>query len=136
MAPSGGGEPTSPPSTTASFHKILASQGKKLPVAEPPSFFKKIDLILEIELPLDHPMRVVVSLLDRGLVGQFMGIFSSVRTTDNWIQINWLLLIKRSITCYAVGRRFFIFEFISQEDRDLIFRNGPYFMGTQGLYLN
>jgi hypothetical protein len=36
----------------------------------------------------------------------------------------------------VVGRGFFIFEFISQEDRDLIFRNGPYFMGTQGLYLN
>src|SRR6266849_5596320 len=32
--------------------------------------------------------------------------------------------------------RVFPFEFISEEDRDLIFRNGPYFMGTQGLYLN
>jgi hypothetical protein len=136
MAPSGGGEPTSPPLMAASFHKILASQGKKLPVVEPPIFFKKLDSILEIELPPDHPMHVVVSLLDRGLVGQFMGILSSVRTTDNWIQINWHLLIKRSVTCYAVGRRFFIFEFISQEYRDLIFRNGPYFMGTQGLYLN
>ena len=29
-----------------------------------------------------------------------------------------------------------MFEFISEEDRDLVFRNGPYFMGTQGLYLN
>jgi hypothetical protein len=35
-----------------------------------------------------------------------------------------------------VGRGFFVFEFISKEDRDLIFRSGPYFMGTQGLYLN
>ena len=35
-----------------------------------------------------------------------------------------------------VGRGFFLFEFISKEDRDLIFRNGPYFMGPQGLYLN
>jgi hypothetical protein len=35
-----------------------------------------------------------------------------------------------------VGRGFFIFEFISKEDRDLIFRSRPYFMGTQGLYLN
>jgi hypothetical protein len=35
-----------------------------------------------------------------------------------------------------VGRGFFIFEFISKEDRDLIFKRGPYFMGTQGLYLN
>jgi hypothetical protein len=35
-----------------------------------------------------------------------------------------------------LAKGFYIFEFISQEDRDLIFRNGPYFMGAQGLYLN
>jgi hypothetical protein len=35
-----------------------------------------------------------------------------------------------------VGRGFYIFEFISKDDKDLIFRNGSYFMGTQGLYLN
>jgi hypothetical protein len=81
-------------------------------------------------------MRVAISLSDRGLVGQFMGLWPSARTTDNWIQRNWRPLIKSSVTCYAVGRGFFIFEFISQEDIDLIFRNGSYFMGTQGLYLN
>jgi hypothetical protein len=81
-------------------------------------------------------MRVAISLSDRGLVGQFMGLWPSASTTDNWIQRNWRPLIKNSVTCYVVGRGFFIFEFISQEDRDLIFRNGPYFMGTQGLYLN
>lgn len=26
--------------------------------------------------------------------------------------------------------------FISKEDKDLIFKSGPYFMGPQGLYLN
>lgn len=29
-----------------------------------------------------------------------------------------------------------MFEFSDKEDKDLIFRNGPYFMGPQGLYLN
>jgi hypothetical protein len=81
-------------------------------------------------------MKVALSLSDRGLVGQFMGLWPSAKTTDNWIQRNWRPLITNSVTCYAVGRGYFIFEFISQEDRDLIFRNGPYFMGTQGLYLN
>lgn len=38
--------------------------------------------------------------------------------------------------CYAVGRGYFIFEFTSKEDRDLVFRNGPYSMENQGLYLN
>jgi hypothetical protein len=81
-------------------------------------------------------MHVAISLSDRGLVGQFMGLWPSARSTDNWIQRNWHPLIQNSVTCYAVGRGFFIFEFISQEDRDLIFRNGPYFMGAQGIYLN
>lgn len=34
------------------------------------------------------------------------------------------------------GNYFFIFYFEYKEDKDLIFRNGPYFMGPQGLYLN
>lgn len=29
-----------------------------------------------------------------------------------------------------------MFEFTAKEDKDLIFWNGPYFMGPQGLYLN
>lgn len=29
-----------------------------------------------------------------------------------------------------------MFDFISKEDHDLIFRNGPYFMGPHGIYLN
>jgi hypothetical protein len=29
-----------------------------------------------------------------------------------------------------------MFEFTSKEDKELIFRNGPYFMGPWGLYLN
>jgi hypothetical protein len=45
-------------------------------------------------------------------------------------------LISNSVTFYAIGRGFFLFEFISKEDWDLIFRSGPYFMGPQGLYLN
>jgi len=135
MAPSGGGEPATP-SSADSFRKILAAQGKKLPVAEPPSFVMKLDSIPKIELPPDHPMRVAVSLSERGLVGQFMGLWLSTRTIDNWIQRNWRSLIKSSVTCYAVGREFFIFEFISQEDIDLILKNGSYFMGTQGMYLN
>jgi hypothetical protein len=81
-------------------------------------------------------MRIAVSLSEHGLVGQFMGLWPSTRTTDNWIQRNWHPLIQNSVTCYAVGRGYFIFEFISQADQDLIFRNGPFFMGTQGLYLN
>jgi hypothetical protein len=136
MPSQGGGEPPPPPSPTASFRKLVTACRKKAPQAETPSFVRKLDNVPEINLPPEQPMKVALSLSDRGLVGQFMGLWPSTRTTDNWIQRNWRPLIKNSVTCYAVGRGYFIFEFISQEDRDLIFRNGPYFMGTQGLYLN
>jgi hypothetical protein len=136
MDAQGGGEPPPPPSPTTSFRKLVAACNKKLPPSDPPSFVKRLDVVPEIDLPPDHPMKVALSLSERGLVGQFMGLWPSTRSTDNWIQRNWRPLITNSVTCYAVGRGYFIFEFISQEDRDLIFRNGPYFMGTQGLYLN
>jgi hypothetical protein len=64
-----------------------------------------------------------------------MGLWPSTNTTDNWIQRNWRPLIQNNVTCYAVGRGYYIFEFISEADHDLIFRNMPYFMGPQGLYL-
>lgn len=35
-----------------------------------------------------------------------------------------------------MGKGFFLFEFAEKEDKELIFRNGPYFMGPPGLYLN
>ena len=69
-------------------------------------------------------------------MGKFMGLWCSTKTTDDWIQRNWKPNLKHGVTCYPVERGFFIFEFISKEDRDLIFRNGPYFMVRQGLYLN
>ena len=81
-------------------------------------------------------MKIALALAKRGLVGQFMGLWPSTKTTDDWIQRNWKANLKQGVTCYPVGRGFFVFEFISEEDRDLIFRNGPYFMGTHGLYLN
>jgi hypothetical protein len=83
METSGGGEPLPCPSIVNSFHKILASQGKKLPPATPPIFVKKLDSIPKIVLPHDHPMQVAISLSDRGLVGKFMGLCPLARSTDN-----------------------------------------------------
>ena len=34
------------------------------------------------------------------------------------------------------GKGYFAFIFEKKEDRDLIFRNNPYFMGPRGMYLN
>ena len=36
---------------------------------------------------------------------------------------------KEGIRSYSVGKGFFVFVFEEEEDRSLIFRNRPYFMG-------
>jgi hypothetical protein len=138
MAAPGGGIPA--PSSTKSvedaFRRLIHSQGKKSAPPEILKFIKKLDEIPEIALPEENPMKIAVALANRGLVGQFMGLWPSTKTTDDWIQRNWRPNLANGVTCYPVGRGYFVFEFISEEDRDLVFRNGPYFMGTQGLYLN
>ena len=45
-------------------------------------------------------------------------------------------LISEGIKSHFVGKGFFVFVFENAEDKNLIFRNNPYFMGPQGLYLN
>lgn len=60
----------------------------------------------------------------------------STKTIDDWIQRKWRPQLENNVICYAIGRGYFIFEFTSIEDRDLVFGNGLCFMGNQGLYLN
>jgi len=74
MPSQGGGEPSPPPSPTLSFRKIIASCRKNAPKAEAPSFVIKLDDVPKINLPPEQPMKVAISLSDRGLVGQFMGL--------------------------------------------------------------
>ena len=138
MASPRGGEPppSSPFSVEEAFRRLLGPPGKKSVAQEVPKFVKKLDAVPEIALPEEQSIKIALALAERGLVGQFMGLWPSAKTTDDWIQRNWRPHLKHSVTCYSVGRGFFIFEFISKEDRDLIFRSGPYFMGSQGLYLN
>ena len=45
-------------------------------------------------------------------------------------------MVTEGIRNHLVGKGYYVFVFDSTEDRDLIFQNGPYFMGPQGLYLN
>jgi hypothetical protein len=138
MAAPGGGASAPPPliPNKEAFRRLVNSSGKKSVAPAIPKFIKKLEDIPEIALPEERPMQIALALAQRGLVGQFMGLWPSSKTTDDWIQRNWKPNLAHGVTCYPVGRGFFVFEFISEEDRDLIFRNGPYFMGSQGLYLN
>jgi hypothetical protein len=80
-----GGELSPPPSPSTSFRRLVAAYSKKSPPSVTPNFVKKLDAILEIDLPAELPMKVALSLFERELVGQFMGLWPSTRSTDNWI---------------------------------------------------
>eukprot|EP00253_Pinus_taeda_P011388 PITA_11388 len=123
------------PSAAEAFSRLLADSLQKKK-SEASKFVKRLDDILEISLPPETPIQVALSLAERALVGQFTGLWPSPKTTKSWVNRNWAPLIKGSVTSYFLGRGFFLFEFSSKEDKDLIFQNGSYFMGPQGLYLN
>ena len=68
---------------------LLNSRGKKPSTPEIPKFIKKLEEITEIALPKEKQMKISLALAKRGLVGQFMGLWPSTKTTDDWIQRNW-----------------------------------------------
>lgn len=47
-----------------------------------------------------------------------------------------MAIIKGQLTYYFCGKWYYAFLFEKKEDRDMIFRNGPYFMDTRRMYLN
>ena len=99
-------------------------------------FVKRIEDVPKVALPLEETIRVALSLVDRALIRQFTGLWPLPKTTDSWVQRNWRPLISKNVASYAVGRGYFLFDFESKEDKELIFRNEPYFTGPQGIYLN
>ena len=130
------GDGSSPGLRSTAFERLIATQNKRSRRGEPPKFVKRIEDVPEVALPPEETIRVALSLANRALIGQFTGLWPSPKTTDSWVQRNWRPLISKNVASYAVGRGYFLFDFESKEDKELIFRNGPYFMGPQGLYLN
>jgi hypothetical protein len=137
MDAGGGAIPNpSPLPELEAFRKLVAAASKRTPSAVQQKFVKKLDSIPSVELPLEETCRTTVNLADRGLIGQFTGLWPSPKSVDAWVQRNWNPLITEGIKSHFVGKGYFVFVFDNPEDKNLIFRNGPYFMGPQGLYLN
>lgn len=55
---------------------------------------------------------------------------------QKWVERNWNATTQGKIAIRFYVRGYYTFLFETKEDRDLIFRNGPYFMDSIGLYLN
>ena len=69
MTSQDGGEPPPPPSPASAFNKLLTACLKKTAQEESTSFVKRLEAIPEICLPPEQPMKVAISLSERGLVG-------------------------------------------------------------------
>jgi len=129
-----------PPPVSENHEEIFASIFSESSDARPrPSvtkFIKKLDEIPEVNLPPSLPRKSAISLAERGLVGQFTGLWPSPRSVQKWVERNWSVMIQGKIAIRFCGRGYYTFLFESKEDKNLIFRNGPYFMDTRRLYLN
>ena len=122
------GDPPPLPPELLAFKRLIASSGKRKGSSLVQQFVKKVD-IPSVELPAKRPCRAALNLTECGLIGQFTGLWPSPKEIDGWVQRNWRPLITEEIHSHLVGRGFFVFVFDSAEDINIIFRNGPYFMG-------
>ena len=79
-----GGVPPDPRSEA--FENLIRPQIRRSGSRNPPKFVKRIEEVPEVALPPEETMRVALSLADRALVGKFMGLWPSPKTTDSWVQ--------------------------------------------------
>lgn len=111
-----------------SFVKAMKSQ--------PSHFVKKLAEMTKVALPPSTSRRKALALAYWGLIDHFIGIWTSPKIVVTWIEKNCNALIKGSLNQYLCGRGFFTFLFKLKEDKDLIFKTKPYFLGARGIYLN
>ena len=52
-----------------------------------------------------------------------------------WIAEHWNPIVQGQVSLFAAGRGYFVFLFLNKEECDLVFRSGPFFMGSRGLFL-
>jgi hypothetical protein len=117
------------------FKELVRKAGAKSKLSPPSKFIKKLDEIPSLELSPEDPCNCALFLAERTLIGKFTGLWPSPKTVEAWIEERWGPMIQGSILRSAVGRGYYAFSFSEKEDRDLVFRSGPYFMGSRGLFL-
>ena len=76
MAAPGGEDPLPPPllAEMDAFRRLVAGGGKRKAPPLVPKFIKKLADIPVIALPETTSVKISLALLERGLVGQFMGL--------------------------------------------------------------
>ena len=76
------------------FKRLAASRSKRKLTQNQQSFVKKLDNIPSVALPMDQTCHTTQNIVDRGLIGQFTGLWPSLKTIAGWVQRNWKPLIS------------------------------------------
>jgi hypothetical protein len=130
--------PPQPPQSPdlAAFQTLISSYTKSAKGAQTSRFVKRIEEIPKVAVHTTSSRPFALRLAENGLIGQFTGLWPSPKAMALWLDQNWRKTIKGQLSTAFCGKGFYVFLFENKADRDLIFRNGPYFMGTRGMYLN
>jgi hypothetical protein len=117
------------------FKVLVHSTGPKSKPSLSSKFVKNMEEIPSLELSPEEPCNISLLLAEKALIGKFTGLWPSPKMVEAWMDDRWKSLIQGNVSLCAVGRGFFVFSFSRIEDHDLVFRSGPYFMGSRGLFL-
>jgi len=117
------------------FKALIHSTGPKVKPSPPPKFVRKLEEIPSLELSPEEPCVLALHLSENSLIGKFTGLWPSPKAVVTWMKDCWKHLVHGQVDVCATGRGYFVFSFARKDERDLVFRSGPYFMGSRGLFL-
>jgi hypothetical protein len=88
---SGGGSLPPPDfdSDASAFWSLVSSLWKSSAKLIPTRIVKKLDQLPEVCLPSATSRHKALALAERGLIGQFTGVWPSLHSMKNWVQRNW-----------------------------------------------
>jgi hypothetical protein len=84
---------------------------------------------------LENPQTQLYSdqMKTHALICKFMGLWPTKRTLRNWIKYHWKL--NGEVELHLGSKGFFTAVFMNLGDRDRVFKGGPYFHASAGLYM-
>jgi hypothetical protein len=118
------------------FQALISSYSKASKESPLSWFIKRLEAIPKVYVHSPSSRPFSLCLIENGLIGKFTRLWSSPKAMAQRLEQNWKKTIKGQLSTIFCGKGFYIFLFENKADRDLIFRNGLYFMGTIGMHLN
>ena len=93
-----------------------------------------MDEIPSLDLSPMDPCQKALILLEKSLIDKFTGLRPSPKAVELSIAEHWNPILQGQVSFFVAGRGYFVFLFLNKEERDIVFRSSPYFMGLRGLF--